>query len=154
MSFVHGQFIRSSSREPTQVFRLLETLYNAFDIIAERRGVYKVETIGDSYVAVCGLPEPQKNHAVVMCKFATDILKKVSELTTTTLKHSLGNDTEELQMRIGINSGATTAGVLRGQRARYQLFGDTVNTGAKNDGCFFGPFLTKLIKPSFLCCCL
>ena len=102
--------------------------------------MYKVETIGDSYVAVCGLPEPQRNHAVVMCRFASDILKKVSELTTTTLKQSLGNDTEELQMRIGINSGATTAGVLRGQRARYQLFGDTVNTGANNRWVFAWSF--------------
>jgi class 3 adenylate cyclase len=33
---------------------MLETVYNAFDKIADRRGVFKVETIGDSYVAVCG----------------------------------------------------------------------------------------------------
>jgi Adenylate and Guanylate cyclase catalytic domain len=41
----------SSVREPSQVFRLLETLYNGFDIIARRRGVFKVETIGDCYMA-------------------------------------------------------------------------------------------------------
>ena len=48
----------SSVREPTQVFTLLETVYGAFDNIAARRGVFKVETIGDSYVAVTGLPDP------------------------------------------------------------------------------------------------
>lgn len=53
----------SSVREPCQVFVLLETLYGAFDAIAERRGVFKVETIGDSYVCVTGIPRPQKNHA-------------------------------------------------------------------------------------------
>ena len=41
----------SSSREPTQVFILLETIYRSFDKIASRRGVFKVETIGDCYVA-------------------------------------------------------------------------------------------------------
>jgi hypothetical protein len=46
----------SSAREPTQVFILLETIYHSFDKIAKHRGVFKVETIGDCYVAVCGLP--------------------------------------------------------------------------------------------------
>jgi hypothetical protein len=58
----------SSSREPPQVFILLQTLYQAFDAIAKRRRVFKVETVGDSYVAVTGLPEPQHNHAVIMAR--------------------------------------------------------------------------------------
>jgi Adenylate and Guanylate cyclase catalytic domain len=62
----------SSERSPTQVFELLETLYAAFDAIAKRRGVFKVETIGDCYVAAVGLPTPRKQHAVVMARFAAD----------------------------------------------------------------------------------
>ena len=46
----------SSTRDPAQVFILLQTVYQAFDKIAKRRKVFKVETIGDSYVAVTGLP--------------------------------------------------------------------------------------------------
>lgn len=46
----------SSVREPSQVFTLLEKIYGAFDRLATRKGVFKVETIGDSYVAVAGLP--------------------------------------------------------------------------------------------------
>jgi class 3 adenylate cyclase len=42
----------SSSKEPSQVFTLLETIYQAFDEIARLRRVFKVETIGDCYVAV------------------------------------------------------------------------------------------------------
>ena len=45
---------------------LLEAIYSAFDVIARRRGVFKVETIGDSYVAVTGLPDPQRDHALIM----------------------------------------------------------------------------------------
>ena len=44
----------SSSKEPNEVFLLLETLYGAFDKLALRRNVFKVETIGDCYVAVTG----------------------------------------------------------------------------------------------------
>lgn len=50
----------SSVREPAQVFTLLETLYRSFDEIAKRRRVFKVETVGDCYVAVTGLPDPMK----------------------------------------------------------------------------------------------
>jgi class 3 adenylate cyclase len=44
----------SSVRNPVQVFELLETLYGAFDEVADRRKVFKIETIGDCYVAVTG----------------------------------------------------------------------------------------------------
>jgi hypothetical protein len=56
-SDIKGFTAWSSVRDPTQVFVLLEALYGAFDKIANMRGVFKVETIGDSYVAVAGLPE-------------------------------------------------------------------------------------------------
>ena len=48
----------------------------------------------------------------------------------------LGGDTSELGLRVGLHSGATTAGVLRGERSRFQLFGDTVNTGKTFDNVF------------------
>ncbi len=48
----------SSIREPSQVFILLETIYHSFDEIARKKKVFKVETIGDCYVAVTGLPDP------------------------------------------------------------------------------------------------
>jgi Adenylate and Guanylate cyclase catalytic domain len=71
----------SSERHPSQVFHLLESVYAAFDAIARRRGVFKVETIGDSYVAVVGLPAPRKHHAVVMARFANDCRDKMCRLT-------------------------------------------------------------------------
>jgi Adenylate and Guanylate cyclase catalytic domain len=71
----------SSSREPTQVFHLLEVLYAGFDALAKIYGVFKIETIGDSYVAVVGLPKAKKRHAIVMAKFANDCRTKMQELT-------------------------------------------------------------------------
>lgn len=120
----------SSTRKPEQVFELLETIYSSFDRIASKRKVYKIETIGDCYVAVTGCPEPQENHAVIMVKFADDCLVKLGELTKS-LADSLGSDTESLQLRVGLHSGSVTGGCLRGQKARFQLFGDTMNTASR-----------------------
>ena len=121
----------SSTREPAQVFLLLQAVYQAFDCLAKKRRVFKVETIGDSYVAVTGLPEPQANHAVIMVRFASECLIKMG-IITKELEVTLGPDTGDLGMRLGMHSGPVTAGVLRGDRARFQLFGDTVNTGKTN----------------------
>jgi class 3 adenylate cyclase len=120
----------SSVREPSQVFILLESIYNAFDKIARRMQVFKVETIGDSYVAVTGLPEPRKDHAVVMARFAFKCLVKMSALVHN-LDLTLGPGTADLKMRFGLHSGQVTGGVLRGEKSRFQLFGDTVNTAAR-----------------------
>jgi class 3 adenylate cyclase len=77
----------SSERHPTQVFQLLESVYAAFDAIAKKRGVFKVETIGDCYVAVVGLPTRCRHQAVVMARFAWDCRVKmnllVQELSST-----------------------------------------------------------------------
>eukprot|EP00980_Cylindrotheca_fusiformis_P008516 scaffold1807_cov140-Cylindrotheca_fusiformis.AAC.8 len=92
----------SSAREPQQVFVLLETIYGAFDKIAYRHNVFKVETVGDCYVAAVGLPEPVDNHATVACKFARDCLKKMKEVTFK-LEVTLGPDTGDLDLRTGMN---------------------------------------------------
>jgi len=120
----------SSTREPEQVFRLLETVYGAMDQIAIRRGIFKVETVGDCYVAVCGLPEPREDHAVAMTRFARDCQLKMASLSRQ-LEIALGPDTADLSFRIGMHSGPVTGGVLRGQNARFQLFGDTMNQASR-----------------------
>jgi class 3 adenylate cyclase len=85
----------SSVREPSQVFTLLETVYRAFDLIACNRHVFKVETVGDCFVAVAGLPEPRKDHAIVMVRFALECLQRIDELTKK-LEVVLGPDTADL----------------------------------------------------------
>lgn len=84
----------------------------------------KIETIGDCYVAVTGLPNPQERHAIIMACFAADCMLALNDLMPL-LVAKLGPDTQNLTMRFGLHSGPVTAGVLRGARARFQLFGDT-----------------------------
>lgn len=65
-----------------------------------------------------------------MAKFAGDALLKMSEIKVQ-LATTLGQDTLDLALRVGLHSGPVTAGVLRGQKSRFQLFGDTVNTASR-----------------------
>jgi len=120
----------SSVREPFQIFTLLETVYAAFDRVADKRRVFKVETVGDCYLAVCGLPDPRKDHATTMARFARDCIEE-HILAVKRLETTLGPDTSDLRIRVGLHSGPVTAGLLRGERSRFQLFGDTVNTAAR-----------------------
>eukprot|EP00934_Nitzschia_sp_Nitz4_P007445 Nitzschia sp. Nitz4//scaffold17_size182527//156864//160606//NITZ4_001879-RA/size182527-snap-gene-0.304-mRNA-1//-1//CDS//3329539415//7435//frame0 len=120
----------ASVREPTQVFTLLESVYSGFDKLAKSYGVFKVETIGDSYVAAAGLPEARKDHAIVMAKFARECVKSMQDVVRK-LEIFLGPETADLEIRVGLHSGPVTAGVLRGEKSRFQLFGDTVNTAAR-----------------------
>jgi class 3 adenylate cyclase len=120
----------SAAREPAQVFCLLQEVYREFDMIAKRLRVFKVETIGDCYMAVAGLPNPQPNHARLMARFANECLLQIRE-TTSRLSDKLGEGTSDLTLRIGLHSGPVTAGILRGEKSRFQLFGDTVNTASR-----------------------
>jgi hypothetical protein len=97
----------SSTREPCQVFALLESIYSAFDKIAHRCGVFKIETVGDCYVAVAGLPVVQEDHALRVAIFARDCLHCMGDLMRV-LEISLGPDTTNLELRVGIHSGQVT----------------------------------------------
>ena len=78
--------------------------------------------LGDCYVAVTGLPVAQPRHALQMVRFARDCLSQTTKVTRQ-LEGRLGPDTCNLEMRVGLHSGSVTAGVLRGEKARFQLFG-------------------------------
>lgn len=77
-----------------------------------------------------GLPNAQSQHATIMAEFAHECMKKMHQMLPR-LSQALGPDTLTLQLRFGLHSGAVTAGVLRGAKARFQLFGDTVNTASR-----------------------
>jgi class 3 adenylate cyclase len=118
-----------SEHSPEEVFFLIENLFYAWDKIAKRMGVFKLDRVGDCYIAVTGLPTPTEHHAEILCEFAHECRNKMFEVMEKISAHLQGID--ELTMRFGIHSGAVTAGVLKGQKTRFELFGDTMNYASR-----------------------
>ncbi|XP_075688401.1 guanylyl cyclase C [Rhinoderma darwinii] len=111
---------------PMEVVDMLNDVYKDFDRILDHHDVYKVETIGDAYMVVSGLPNRNGNrHAVDICRMALDILSFMGSFE---LNHLPGLP---VWIRIGIHSGPCAAGVVGIKMPRYCLFGDTVNTASR-----------------------
>lgn len=85
-------------------------MFAAFDNLAKQRNIFKVETIGDCYIAATGLPAPQKDHVINMARFARNIREKMNSLSRD-LELTLGPGTGDLMLRIGLHSGAVTGEV-------------------------------------------
>ncbi|XP_052233271.1 atrial natriuretic peptide receptor 1-like [Dreissena polymorpha] len=115
-----------SRSAPIEVVDFLNDLYTAFDNAIEKFSVYKVETIGDAYMCVSGLPERIGNsHVTEIADMSLAILETVGVFI---IRH-LPN--EHMRVRIGLNSGPVVAGVVGLTMPRYCLFGDTVNTASR-----------------------
>lgn len=106
-----------------EVVRLLDEIFSAFDLLAERWGLEKIKTIGDAYMAVAGLPSPRSDHIAAAAEFCLDILKEVE-------RFNRGYHTS-INLRIGVNSGPVTAGIIGRNKFIYDLWGDTVNTASR-----------------------
>uniref|UniRef100_A0A8C0NZN7 Guanylate cyclase n=1 Tax=Canis lupus familiaris TaxID=9615 RepID=A0A8C0NZN7_CANLF len=116
----------SAQSTPMQVVTLLNDLYTCFDAVIDNFDVYKVETIGDAYMVVSGLPVRNGLlHAREVARMALALLDAVRSFR---IRH---RPQEELRLRIGIHTGPVCAGVVGLKMPRYCLFGDTVNTASR-----------------------
>ncbi|XP_033012755.1 uncharacterized protein LOC117050916 [Lacerta agilis] len=116
----------AASCTPLQVVEMLNNLYVCFDTRIESYDVYKVETIGDAYMVVSGLPERNgTKHADEIAKMALDLVAAVRQVV---IPHMPSG---KLQLRAGIHTGPCVAGVVGYKMPRYCLFGDTVNTASR-----------------------
>jgi class 3 adenylate cyclase len=117
-------FTAFSAHTPApELVSLLNDLFSRFDAASQRYGIEKIKTIGDCYMAVCGLPTSRPDHARAMMEMARDMLRELGKFN-----RDRGTD---LQLRIGLNSGPVVAGVIGSIKFIYDLWGDAVNLASR-----------------------
>uniref|UniRef100_A0A8C0P0F0 guanylate cyclase n=1 Tax=Canis lupus familiaris TaxID=9615 RepID=A0A8C0P0F0_CANLF len=110
--------------QPIQIVTMLNSMYSKFDRLTSVHEVYKVETIGDAYMVVGGVPVPVGSHAQRVANFALGMRIAAAEVMNPVTG-------EPIQIRVGIHTGPVLAGVVGDKMPRYCLFGDTVNTASR-----------------------
>jgi class 3 adenylate cyclase len=109
---------------PEELVGELDICFRAFDEIIVKYKIEKIKTIGDAYLAVCGLPIENDSHAVVMVRAAKEIRDFM-------VHRKLVNNKETFGIRLGIHTGPVVAGVVGSRKFAYDIWGDTVNTAAR-----------------------
>ena len=113
----------SSTISATDVVMQLNSIFSLFDGLLIKYSLEKIKTIGDCYMLVGGLPEPDNNHADSVARMALEMLDTIEQINTKT--------DQSLKVRIGINSGPVAAGVIGKEKFIYDLWGDTVNVASR-----------------------
>jgi class 3 adenylate cyclase len=113
----------SQQFSPDELVRLLNALFSRFDQLSDQYQLEKIKTIGDAYMVAGGIPFPTHNHAESIAEMALSMLKAMEEFNSEYHTH--------LDLRIGINSGPVTAGVIGQKKFIYDLWGDAVNTASR-----------------------
>jgi adenylate cyclase len=108
---------------PERLALLLDELFTSFDGLATERGLKKIKTLGNSYLAAAGVPVPAGDHAARATHFALDLVDAVSRFNEL---HG-----GSLQVRIGVATGAVTAGVIGKRMYLYDLWGHAVNVASR-----------------------
>lgn len=117
-------FTQLSEQTPApKLVELLNEIFSDFDRLAERHGLEKIKTIGDSYMAVGGLPMPCANHAERVARMAIDMQGAIRDFNTRHLTR--------LALRVGVHTGPVVAGIIGRRKFSYDLWGDTVNLASR-----------------------
>ncbi|RZC39378.1 soluble guanylate cyclase 89Db-like [Asbolus verrucosus] len=116
-------FNSSTVEDAMELVSTMNAVFSCFDALMDKFDVYKVETVGQIYMAVSGAPERSASHAQNVCDVALSMMRHVEQL-----KIPSGT---KVEVRTGIHSGPVVAGVVGIKVPRYCFFGDTVNTASR-----------------------
>lgn len=117
----------SSELDPMKVSDMLDRLYNSFDALSHYHDVFKVETIGDAYMAVTNLTKAQPDHCKRIAEFAVDAIRVANQ----TLIDKDDPTRGFVNIRVGFHSGPVVSNVVGSRNPRFCLFGDSVNTASR-----------------------
>jgi class 3 adenylate cyclase len=101
----------------------LNDIFTMFDNIIEKHSCERIKTIGDAYLAVCGLPESNAQHCENIVNAAADMIYIINDRNRTS--------SIKWQIRIGIHTGPVIGSVVGIKKYIYDIFGDTVNTASR-----------------------
>jgi len=139
----------SESLEPSVVVSELNEIFTAFDEIMEKHKCERIKTIGDAYLAVCGMPIPDEKHAFNLMNASTEIIDYMNERAN----HSK----IKWQIRIGVHTGKVVGGIIGIKKYIYDIFGDTINTASRMESNSEAMKINisentyKIIKDSYQC---
>jgi len=110
----------ASTRKPEEVVQFIGELFGKFDVLTDKHQVYKVETVGDAYIAgQADLPLTQKNHPTSVVLFG---LEMVSEVQGWSAQRGWS-----VSCRVGIAHGECIGGIVGTEMQRYHLFGELMS---------------------------
>jgi class 3 adenylate cyclase len=113
----------AASMAAPSLVELLNDLFTRFDLAANELGIEKIKTIGDAYMAVCGLPEVCEDHSERVLQLAQRLIRIAREFSA--------ERGTSLHLRIGVNAGPVVAGIIGRRKFIYDLWGDTVNVASR-----------------------
>ncbi len=113
----------SQKMNANDFIELLNKVFDAFDLIIEKESCYRIKTTGNVYMAICGLPVSDENHAEKMVICSRKFVEYIKDLNE--------KSDVKINIRIGLHSGKVVAGIVGTQKYIYDVFGDTVNTACR-----------------------
>ena len=116
-------FTALSARLPAdEVVGILGRLFERFDELAAARGLEKIKTIGDAYMAAGGLPEPMDDHAARVVDLGLAMIDAARQES---------DGIADLRLRVGVHSGPVIGGVIGHRKFAFDIWGETVNIASR-----------------------
>ncbi len=113
----------SEKISPSELVTVLNSIFSKFDAAVSRRGLEKIKTIGDAYMAAGGFPSLKGDHVLAVTELAGEMMEILKTLNK--------ENNTDFHIRIGIHTGPVVAGVIGTSKFLYDVWGDTVNTASR-----------------------